>query len=427
MDFVLFLFTNLIDFVILDQYYCCFTKERKRNHYITLAALLSFDFVLSIVNVIGHPTLNLACSVILIYLYGTNFILAFRYYFILPVFYLGIGFITEPIGILILGSITGLFPRLSSQIVYCMTVMVSEFIRLLIVVIIKCYWKAQLMNLPVKQYLLLCMVPIIGIISCCIIIRAIWLYNTLEGELLCIGIVFLVLFSNILVFTVFQKMNNMFMKMHQNEMVIQEAKLKEEYYREVDKSSRQLRKIRHDLKNRLAGIYSIKGNEELIRKEIKKILGELEESNQNIYTINCVLNSVLNIKYKAACKEKIRIENNILVPKYMNIDYGDMGVLFGNLLDNAIEACRNVPEGARWIEVTVNYSEHILVIKMRNSKSPKSIEKADHINHGIGLKSVKQIIEKYHGVTEFEDLGEIFEYSAILYGIQDDRDMIKVQ
>ena len=39
----------------------------------------------------------------------------------------------------------------------------------------------------------------------------------------------------------------------------------------------------------------------------------------------------------------------------MNIDYGDMGVLFGNLLDNAIEANQGVDRKKRWINVSVKY------------------------------------------------------------------------
>ena len=116
-----------------------------------------------------------------------------------------------------------------------------------------------------------------------------------------------------------------------------------------------------------------------------------------------------------------------MVPKYMNIDYGDMGVLFGNLLDNAIEANRLVEEKNRWIDVSVNYEDHILVINIKNSKLlgiSKKKEK-NYLNHGIGINSVRQIVEKYNGIAEFQDLGDIFEASAILYGICDDKDFEK--
>uniref|UniRef100_UPI004055B0AD sensor histidine kinase n=1 Tax=Agathobacter sp. TaxID=2021311 RepID=UPI004055B0AD len=345
---------------------------------------------------------------------------------LLPTFYLGIGFVTEPIGVLFLNCFMELFPDTLKVTNYFISVMICELIRFLIVVIIKNYWNGQLINLPLRINILLCSIPTLGIISCCIIIRIVWLYDMLEGDFLCVGIIFMVLFSNILVFVVFKKVNRMYIEVCKKEMMIQEAKLKEEYYLEVDKSSRNLRKIRHDLKNRLVGIYGIEDNEALMRRKIKEIIGELEESSQNLYTSNCVLNSVLNIKYKSAFSEKIRVQNAIMVPKYMNIDCGDMGVLFGNLLDNAIEANRLVEEKNRWIDVSVNYEEHILVINIKNSKlSGSNKERKDYLNHGIGLNSVRQIVEKYNGIAEFQDLGDTFEASAILYGIYNDMDFEK--
>ena len=120
------------------------------------------------------------------------------------------------------------------------------------------------------------------------------------------------------------------------------------------------------------------------------------------------------------------VESNIFVPKYMNIDYGDMGVLFGNLLDNAIEANQEVDKKKRWINVSVKYEDHILVVNIKNSKKRGSCRrKKGHLNHVIGLNSVKQIVEKFNGIVEIQDVGEMYEVSAILYGICDDKDFGK--
>lgn len=424
--FILTFIMNLFDFCIVDQYYFCFSKERKRNYFFTIISLIACAFVLSIVNAIGYPIINLTCSIMLIYLYCTNFKLPKKYYLFLPMFYLGLGFITEPIGVLLLDSFSEIFPHLSESITYFISVMLCEVIRLFTVIIIKNYWNGNLIDLPLKINVFLCLIPMLGIISCCIAVRVIWLYDIPEERLLCTSIIFLVLFNNILIFSVFKRMNTVYASIYEQEMIIQEAKLKEAYYSEVDKSSQYLRKIRHDLKNRLIGIYGIEDDDVLVRTKIKEIIGELEESRKNLYTENCILNSVLNIKYSAAEAENIMVESNIFVPKYMNIDYGDMGVLFGNLLDNAIEANQEVDKKKRWINVSVKYEDHILVINIKNSKKRGSCRrKKGHLNHGIGLNSVKQIVEKFNGIVEIQDVGEMYEVSAILYGICDDKDFGK--
>lgn len=81
---------NLFDFYIVDKYYYCFSKERKRNTFFSITTLVASAFVLSIVNAIGYPIANLICSMFLIYLYCTNFMLPRTYYLFLPMLYLGL-------------------------------------------------------------------------------------------------------------------------------------------------------------------------------------------------------------------------------------------------------------------------------------------------------------------------------------------------
>ena len=121
----------------------------------------------------------------LIYLYCTNFMLPRTYYLFLPMLYLGLGFITEPIGVLLLDSFSEIFPNLSESVNYFISVMLCELIRLFTVIIIKNYWKGNLIDLPLKINVFLCLIHILGIISCCIVVRVIWLYDIPEEWLLC--------------------------------------------------------------------------------------------------------------------------------------------------------------------------------------------------------------------------------------------------
>ena len=121
-------------------------------------------------------------------------------------------------------------------------------------------------------------------------------------------------------------------------------------------------------------------------------------------------------------KAHINIDYDIMIPKYLGIEYGDMGILFGNLLDNAIEACCRIPETQRWIRVTISYSAGGLVLIIENSKDEMEDNdlktmKGKTPEHGIGTKSIRKVVEKYDGVIEFKDEAKRFEASAIIYGI----------
>ena len=53
----------------------------------------------------------------------------------------------------------------------------------------------------------------------------------------------------------------------------------------------------------------------------------------------------------------------------------------------------------------------------KKNKSLKTTKK-DNIRHGHGVQSVRKVVEKYNGTVSFTDKGDIFEVSAMLYGIE---------
>ena len=97
--------------------------------------------------------------------------------------------------------------------------------------------------------------------------------------------------------------------------------------------------------------------------------------------------------------------------------------VYGNLLDNAIEACRKVPEGKRFIRLENKYQSGKLLLVITNSKTMEKNEnlkttKKDSYSHGRGILSVQRVADKYNGTAGFTDKGEVFEASVMLYGIE---------
>ena len=97
--------------------------------------------------------------------------------------------------------------------------------------------------------------------------------------------------------------------------------------------------------------------------------------------------------------------------------------MYGNLLDNAIEACRKLPAEERYIRLDSKYSEGMLLLIVENSKTVEEnptlhTTKRNKELHGRGISSVRMVIEKYSGTLNFEDKGNLFEASAILYHIK---------
>lgn len=84
----------------------------------------------------------------------------------------------------------------------------------------------------------------------------------------------------------------------------------------------------------------------------------------------------------------------VIVPKRMSINSGDMGVIYGNLIDNAIEACTRVPDGKRFVDIETKYQDGKLLIMVCNSKDMESnptfvTTKENKRKHGRGTKCEK--------------------------------------
>ena len=79
---------------LLEKYLKCFSQERKVDRYKLIFLFLFCTITTSIVNMYKNPTINLLCSICMIYLYSLSFSYSRLYYIILPILYIGLGFVS---------------------------------------------------------------------------------------------------------------------------------------------------------------------------------------------------------------------------------------------------------------------------------------------------------------------------------------------
>lgn len=101
-----------------------------------------------------------------------------------------------------------------------------------------------------------------------------------------------------------------------------------------------------------------------------------------------------------------------------------MGIILQNLLQNALEACRKVSEGERFIVLTGKRKGRFFLIEVKNSfvgevifgqdGLPVTTEKEDALMHGIGLSNVRREAEKYMGELEVKINQREFSVTVLL-------------
>ena len=180
-----------------------------------------------------------------------------------------------------------------------------------------------------------------------------------------------------------------------------------EQYRLAVDNSELLRKEMHDMKHYLA---AIKGEEDPVKRE--EVLADMEQAiavqESFMNTGNRVLDVILTTKSLLCQKRGITLQAMIDGELLSAIHVKDICSLFGNMLDNAIEATQQVePKDRCLINLSVRRHRQFLIIECENySENKVEIEqsralpdttKGDKIRHGFGLKSRRRVAEKDGG------------------------------
>ena len=132
------------------------------------------------------------------------------------------------------------------------------------------------------------------------------------------------------------------------------------------------------------------------------------------------------LSQKAAFAKQQNVETSIHAeyPKDCKIDPVDLCTILTNLLDNALEACRKLPEAsAKILSVTIRRINQFIIIQIANScieepvisKGNFKTSKTDKRHHGWGMKNVRLAVEKYHGTMEYEYNKNMFIVSVMLF------------
>lgn len=244
-------------------------------------------------------------------------------------------------------------------------------------------------------------------------------------ENLSMCVIFSIVITNYLVFLMVNKYTNIAEKRHEEEMIYQEIAYNDEYYQDMEKYQEQIQDIKHDMKNQLAALYDAveKGEREFVRDTLTEMLGDIRLAEDIIYSANPILNSLIKVKMSKAKEKEIAMNVKTFVPKKMSIESGDMGVLYGNLIDNAIEACMKVQDRERFVDVETKFQDGKLLIVIRNSKSSElnlelKTTKEDKRMHGRGIRTVRRVAEQYGGNLLLEDEGDTFKASLLLNDVE---------
>lgn len=188
----------------------------------------------------------------------------------------------------------------------------------------------------------------------------------------------------------------------QTEYYAQELETKQAYYKDRMNEEKRVRSIYHDMKNHLLVLQAQAKNSQTVQESIRNLQSQIQEYENYHHTGNDFLDIIIRDKARIAQQKEINFTPIIHFEDGGFIDPLDISTIFGNALDNAIEASEKLPNQERLITVKANRIRDMLVIAIENhtmadSSDTKGTTKTDRFVHGFGLPNIKKVAEKYNG------------------------------
>lgn len=219
-----------------------------------------------------------------------------------------------------------------------------------------------------------------------------------------------------------QKKNAEFTEM---QLLLQKEANSAEYYQMLFSQSENQNILIHDIKKHLQSIDLLnKAHEhDKIEAYIRQLMlsSDLKESAR--LCSHEMLNTIL-CRYKRQC-------DNSQIAFHVDIRHGiidfiadsDLSSLFGNLLDNALEAALGIPEAYIEVNAVRKTKTPFIVITVINSSRKNPFEdshnslitsKPDQRRHGFGIRSIKKTVNKYHGDIQMYYHNDTHTFHAII-------------
>lgn len=198
------------------------------------------------------------------------------------------------------------------------------------------------------------------------------------------------------------------LEQYQNDLVSRQ-------FEEIRNAHHEMRGWRHDYKNHMQVLKIHVENREWqhAMAYISQMNEDLSNVDHVIKTGNIMADAIVNSKVSLAKAKQIQLDVTTKIPEQLPISDVEFCVLFGNLMDNAIEACEKITSvEERFIRIYIGLFKKQFYISITNATNQKQrLHKYFSLKgegHGFGLYRIDKIIKEKNGFLKRRDEPGVF-------------------
>ena len=283
--------------------------------------------------------------------------------------------------------------------VYTLFIFTSIVLLTIICLFLMSYKKKYLNILSNKQKLLFIVFPVSQLASISVLQKALGAKDSFLSPGHTLLIVLLYIAADICLFLLIRATaDNTELKVR-NELLEEQISAEESFYSDISSAFEDIRKMRHDIDNHLYTMRALLEDGKMKQASDYADKVTLQNKTETDFNDchNMVLASYLSKKAADIKNKGITLQSDIHVPAKLSISNPDLICVYGNILDNAIEACESKKDPL--ISLSTYYKEPYLMIDCLNPANDEQNKKKriPELERGIGLHILKDIAERYDG------------------------------
>lgn len=194
-----------------------------------------------------------------------------------------------------------------------------------------------------------------------------------------------------------------------------QSDLLQKYCDEVESMYTKMRGWRHDYHNHIQALQASMalGKYDEVNTYLRQVNDDLTNVDTTIKTGRVMVDAILNGKMNIAAQNDIAVNAKAKIPENTPVTDVDLCVIIGNLLDNAVEENKKLPQDDRFIRIYIGQKNTQFYLAFTNAAGKKQARRGSLFgstkgaDHGFGLARVESIVRKYGGLfsADSEDGG----------------------
>lgn len=204
----------------------------------------------------------------------------------------------------------------------------------------------------------------------------------------------------------------------------QKLQMQKQHYEELTAKMDEISRMRHDMRHHMRALmsYAQQGKYQELMKYLQEYASVMTEEEKVVcYCRNMAVDAVIHFYTGELRQRGISFEYDMMLPQNIGITDTDLCKIYGNLLENAVDAVKELPpESHPYVKVLTKIKNKKLLIEISNPYSNEIQRKENgfystkHEEFGIGTASVTEVVQRIGGYVAFSTEEGIFKVNIFL-------------